>query len=470
MVITGFMFNYMLRVNLTIAIVEMVQSVATNSSATNSTNSTTAIVPVHNHHFNWTASQKNEVLGSFFWGYILTEIPGGRMAEMVGAKRIFGGGMLLASILTVLTPGSCYWNFYVAVAIRALVGFCLGATWPAIPPMAAKWIPPMERSKFMANMMASALGAALTLPVCGLLINISGWESVFYVTGAVGIIWSILWFVLVFDSPAQHPRITPEERMDIENKIAEMDNNGKTMKPDNVPWRQLLTSMPVWAIIITHGCSVFGYFTVVNQLPTYMKDVLKFDIKKNGLLSSLPYFGKYLMAVIASYVADKIRKSGKLSTTTTRKVFTTFACSLPALMMAIQAIWGKTAALSVTVFTCALFFNGAVTAGYLSNVLDIAPNFSGTIFGMANTLSSISGWVSTKIVALITETESSFYTWRYIFWILVGTYGLGAIFFLVFGTGKLQKFNSIPCNSIHDKEMQPLKSPIEIEKEKEAMA
>lgn len=129
------------------------------------------------------------------------------------------------------------------------------------------------------------------MQVCGLLINISGWESVFYVTGAVGIIWSILWFVLVFDSPAQHPRITPEERMDIENKIAEMDNNGKTMKPDNVPWRQLLTSMPVWAIIITHGCSVFGYFTVVNQLPTYMKDVLKFDIKKNGLLSSLPYFG-----------------------------------------------------------------------------------------------------------------------------------------------------------------------------------
>jgi hypothetical protein len=35
----------------------------------------------------------------------------------------------------------------------------------------------------------------------------------------------------------------------------------------------------VWAIIVTHGASVFGYFTVVNQLPTYMKHILHFNIK-----------------------------------------------------------------------------------------------------------------------------------------------------------------------------------------------
>lgn len=47
-----------------------------------------------------------------------------------------------------------------------------------------------------------------------------------------------------------------------------------------VPWRNIFTSLPVWAIIITHACSVFGYFTVVNQLPTYMKYILHFDIKE----------------------------------------------------------------------------------------------------------------------------------------------------------------------------------------------
>jgi hypothetical protein len=46
-----------------------------------------------------------------------------------------------------------------------------------------------------------------------------------------------------------------------------------------VPWQSILTSPHVWAIIITHGASVFGYFTVVNQLPTYMKYILHFNIK-----------------------------------------------------------------------------------------------------------------------------------------------------------------------------------------------
>jgi len=69
-------------------------------------------------------------------------------------------------------------------------------------------------------MMASSLGAALTMPLCGFLISTLGWESVFYVTGVIGIGWSVLWFLLVFDSPAQHPRISEEERLDLENKIA----------------------------------------------------------------------------------------------------------------------------------------------------------------------------------------------------------------------------------------------------------
>lgn len=176
------------------------------------------------------------------------------------------------------------------------------------------------------------------------------------------------------------------------------------------------------------------------------------------------------MAVIASWLADKLRKTGKLSTTATRKLFTTFALLVPALLMVVQAIWGETSALSVTVFTASLFFNGAVTAGYLSNGLDIAPNFSGTIFGMANTLSSFGGWLSTKIVAILTKENSTFDTWKYVFWILVFTYAFGSLFFLIFGTGKLQKFNSVDAHPEDGKELQPLKSKAELEKEKEILA
>lgn len=120
--------------------------------------------------------------------------------------------MLMASLLTLLTPVACHVHVYALIALRGLLGFFLGATWPSIPPMAARWIPPMERSKFIANMMASSLGAALTMPLSGYLIVHFGWESVFYVTGGIGLLWSVAWFFLVFDSPAQHPRISLEEK------------------------------------------------------------------------------------------------------------------------------------------------------------------------------------------------------------------------------------------------------------------
>lgn len=71
--------------------------------------------------------------------------------------------------------------------------------------------------KFLST--ASSLGAAITLPVCGFLIDNFGWESVFYVTGCVGTLWAVLWFFLVFDNPSDHPRISPEERQYIESAI-----------------------------------------------------------------------------------------------------------------------------------------------------------------------------------------------------------------------------------------------------------
>ncbi|GBP80452.1 Potential vesicular glutamate transporter vglu-3 [Eumeta japonica] len=107
-------------------------------------------------------------------------------------------------------------------------------------------------------------------------------ESVADSPGIIGLMWSVAWFAVVYDSPAQHPRISETERHYLEKAIGtESTKKGHTP----VPWRQLLLSAPVWAIVITHGASVFGYFTVVNQLPNYMKSILHYDIKHRSALA-----------------------------------------------------------------------------------------------------------------------------------------------------------------------------------------
>ncbi|SPP79148.1 sialin [Drosophila guanche] len=462
----GFMLNYALRVNLTIAIVDMVRPANVSESlngtlAGNSTGNSSSSdgVEVFEERFAWDTYQTNFVLGCFFWGYILTELPGGRLAELIGGRRVFGHSMLWASLLTLITPLAAHINYVVLIIVRVVLGFMLGASWPAIHPVAAVWIPPMERSKFMSNMMASSLGAAITMPVCGYLISVAGWASVFYLTGAVGLVWSLCWFTFVYETPATHPHITVEERREIEDAIG---TSTSKKRPSHVPWGQLLCSPAVWAIISCHGLAVFGFFTVVNQLPTFMSQILHFDIRQNGLFSSLPYLGKYVMAVASSYLADHLRKKGTLSTTATRKLFTTFALVIPGLLMILQVYLGYDATWSVTIFSLALFAHGAVTAGYLGNGLDIAPNFGGTIFGLANTLSSFGGFLSTWMVGALTYHDKSFHQWQIVFWILAVTYISGAVVFAILGSGELQPWNNPPerkkISDVTQEEGVPLKN------------
>ncbi|KAF4521623.1 hypothetical protein B566_EDAN006665 [Ephemera danica] len=443
MVFTGFMFNYMVRVNLTIAIVAMVvpSNKTIDPDMMNSTipHAPPEAVEIEQTRYEWNEHTQNLLLGCFFWGYVLTELPGGRLAEVVGARRVFGYSMLIASLVTLVTPFAASISYIAVVILRIILGFTLGATWPAIQPMASHWIPPMDRSKFIANMMASSLGAAITMPICGFLIASLGWESVFYFTGVVCFLWSSLWLVLIYDTPAEHPRITDEERRYIETALG--SSAGNKNKPSKVPWGKMLTSFPVWAIIITHGASVFGYFTVVNQLPTYMKHILNFNIKENGMLSSLPYLGKYLFAICSSVLADYLRRTGKLSTTAARKIFTTFAVMLPGLFMICQVFFGCDRFSSVFLLTAALTVNG-------------------TIFGMANTLSSMGGYLSTYMVGSLTNDNQTWAQWRIVFGILACIYCTGSLVFLIFGTGELQEWNNAKKDPKEDGEAQEEMLPV----------
>lgn len=76
--------------------------------------------------FKWNTVEQNLILGSFFWGYVLTELPGGRLAELIGGHRVFGHSMLWSSVLTIFTPMASYIDYKAIVMVRALLGFMLG--------------------------------------------------------------------------------------------------------------------------------------------------------------------------------------------------------------------------------------------------------------------------------------------------------------------------------------------------------
>lgn len=73
--------------------------------------------------FVWTEKTQGIILGAFFLGYVTTNVPGGRMAEKMGGKLIYGLGIFLTAVLTVISPFAAYWGLVPFLVVRVAEGF-----------------------------------------------------------------------------------------------------------------------------------------------------------------------------------------------------------------------------------------------------------------------------------------------------------------------------------------------------------
>ncbi|KAJ3634274.1 hypothetical protein MTP99_011169 [Tenebrio molitor] len=423
-VIMSFLLQQMLRTNMSIAIVDMV--------ITNHTNTTEPV------RFHWTEYQKNNILGCIFWGYSLCSLIGGRLSEIYGSRIVLGSALLSAGLFTILTPLASYLNYYLLVATRVALGGGLGIIWPSVLPLAHSWIAPTDSSKFMSHTLSSHLGTALVLASGGLLVDHLGWPSIFYVTGGVTLMWGLAWFYFVYDSPGQHPRMSQKEREEIKKTVGyEM----VLTKTGDTPWTKILTSGPVWAIVSAQICLLFNVNTSVNHVPSYMDQVLHFNIKQNGLLSSLPYIGLYSLGVVAARVADKWRKSQTFSLISIRRIFSGLPFFLSMLLLTIESFWGYDPVVSIFVFTLWQTVTSIAIGGHIANVLDISPTYSATIYGMGVGCGSLISYLATGLVSYFTDKEQNFEQWRCIFWVLIGVNAIGFVVYLVFSSADVQNWD-----------------------------
>lgn len=274
----GTLTVYFGRLNLSIAIVSMVnlQNVKTvHNSTICSTNQVSKVISAEfkaeENAFEWSPGAQGDLLASYYYGYICTQAVGPWLATRIGYKKVWTITMILASILTLLTPLLAWTGYAWLFAGRVMVGLCHGVTFPVMHGMTGIWAPPLERSKMISIYVAGAsVGTCILFPVAGMLIGTFGWPSVFYFTGAVSIIWCFLWVFLAFDSPETHPWISDKE------KIFIIDSRQESFESSNIPWKKLLISKPVWAVAAGHLASNWGNYQLNSLLPTYLANVLQY--------------------------------------------------------------------------------------------------------------------------------------------------------------------------------------------------
>lgn len=176
--------------------------------------------------------------------------------------------------------------------------------------------------------------------MAGILAANWGWESVFYVMGGLSVIWTILWIWLVQDTPSKQPLISVEERNLITTSLGTVDSHEKTKPKKAVPWKKVFTSVPFYAILVAHACSNFGWYMLLIELPFYMKQVLKFNIKENAIATAVPFLTMWIFSMIISKTLDSLRQKGKINTTMARKIATLFASAIPMVCLLILCFIG----------------------------------------------------------------------------------------------------------------------------------
>lgn len=432
----GFCVIYMLRVNLSVAIVAMTQNRTHTAD-----DGTIAVYP----DFTWERQTQGVILGSFFYGYIFTQIPGGYLATKFGGKRIFLIGIAATSVMTLLTPFLTHRGIGFLITTRVLEGLFEGMTYPSIHAIWARWAPPLERSRLAAVAFSgSYVGTVLALPVSGLLAQHLGWEWIFYFFGILGLVWCIGWMYIVKDNPEEDRNITDQELEYLRTAIG-VSHEEESM---SVPWKSIMTSKAVWAIIVAHFAENWGFYTLLTGMPTFMKDVLGYKLDQAGFLAAFPYL---LMAGIvqsAGVLADFARTKGRLTTTQVRKLFTcgSYACQF--IFMSLTALFMTSGgAGAVTCISLSLGCGGFAWAGFSVNHLDIAPQYAAILMGVSNTLGTIPGIISPSITGYLTE-DKSIAAWQHVFIITAFIYAIGAIFYGIFASGDRQEWSKID----HDNE------------------
>lgn len=424
----GFFNVYILRVNLSIAVVAMTADryiIAENGTSIN-------IGP----EYNWSNQLQGYILSSFFYGYIATQFAGGYFAVKFGGKALFGLGIAVTSLLTIVTPFLIYTNVYLLITVRVIEGLFEGVTYPCMHAVWSKWAPPLERSRLATFTFSGCfVGTVVAMPSCAYLADALGWESVFYICGASGLLWYATWFFFVSGTPQEDPKISQEELTYIENSFKEASSKQTYTKV--VPWKEIFTSFPVWACIISHFGENWGFYTLLTQLPKYLKDIYSYDLGQSGFLSALPYFVMAIIIQFSGQWADWFLVKGILSTTQVRKIFNCFGFIAQTIFMLTAAFWSDSIG-SVFCLTMAVGLGAFAWAGFSVNHLDLAPQFASVLMGIGNTFATIPGIVSPIIAGYIVQIPPTAEEWQIVFFITAGIYLFGAIFYGIFASGDLQ--------------------------------
>ncbi|GMT35940.1 hypothetical protein PFISCL1PPCAC_27237, partial [Pristionchus fissidentatus] len=421
----GFANIYAMRADLSVAIVQMTTGTKRIKDG--------SLSNLYGEFSSWSPMVQGAVLGSFFFGYIITQIPGGFLSHRFGGKIVFLVGVFGTTVFTLLTPPFAKLGYVILIIARFVEGMFEGVTYPAMHVMWSHWAPTLEKTKLATFAFAgSYFGTVIAMPLSGYIGHNLGWPFIFYFFGLMGLLWCFFWEKKIADLPTADPDITTDE-------LTLLQRDAISHNTYIVPWRFIVQSKPVWAIIAAHTCQNWGFYTMLTNLPKILEDLASYELEKAGVVSGLPYFIMGATLLWSGQFADYLRKEKGMETVLVRRYFCCGGFVLQAVCLIFASLAKGNTSLLVASLTLSIGGGGFTWAGFSVNHLDIAPQYAGHLMGVSNTVATLPGMISPLIVGSMVAIGSAS-EWNFIFYVCSGIYLLGAAVYWKWSSGEVESW------------------------------
>ncbi|EIZ78649.1 major facilitator transporter [Novosphingobium sp. Rr 2-17] len=274
---------------------------------------------------------------------------------------------------------------------RGLLGATEAAAIPAGAKSVSEWFPARERPlATSAFQMGTSVGAIAAPPLVVFCILHWGWESAFFITGALSLVWAAIWW-FAYDTPQRHPRLGKAEQDMIARGQAL--NDGEVRPSTRAA---VLKSRGFWAIAIPRFFAEPAWQTFNFFIPLYLVAVWKLDLKSVALWAWMPFVAADLGSLAAGLVPPWLMRRGA-SVLTSRKI----TMSVGAVCMIGPACIGLAGSpgLAIALFCIGGFAHQMLNGALITLCSDVFDSrMVGTASGMAGTMAWIGGMLFTLLI------------------------------------------------------------------------
>ena len=344
--------------------------------------------------FGLTQQQMGWVFSAFVVGYALFQIPGGWLADRWGARVVLTGALIwwsACSALTGFVAASPLAEMIGVVGALALVRFALGlgeaVALPSFNRAVANWIPPESRGLGIGIAIGGiGLGSALTPPIAAWVMVNWRWQTVFYLSAALGLVMGLLWWTLARDRPEEHPWTRTEDALSTVTRRSEQSTHQVPMA--------LFKNPTIWWLVSSYTCLGYVAYVYLSWFYLYLVNVRGLDALRGGLYASLPFWAILIGCPLGGWVTDRLAAMYGL---TSGRILAGMAgmtgagCAIAAGAFADSAL---IAVGSLSVGAGCLYFS---VGAYWASTSDLSKAHAGALSGFMNTGANVGGALSPSL-------------------------------------------------------------------------